>query len=79
MIPTVANESADGVSGCLIQGIDQMFLRVYDDVGCFIDYAIFHSDLFVTIKDTDAFFYHKDSGVYSDILDHSPSTLGIKT
>ena len=79
MISTVTNKSAAGVSGCLIQGHDQIFFRVYDDQGKFIDYAIFLSDLFVTIKDTDALFYHKDFGVYSDILDHSPSTLGIKT
>jgi len=78
-VKTVTNKSAAGVSGCLIQGVNQIFFRVYDDQGKFIDYAIFHSDLFVTIKDTDAFFYHKDFGVYSDILDHSPSTLGIKT
>jgi hypothetical protein len=54
------------------------YLRVYNyDDGSFVDYAIFHSDLFVTIEDPDAFFYKKDSGLYYDVLDHSPSTLGI--
>lgn len=35
--------------------------------------------MIVTIEDPDAFFYNKDSGLYHDVLDHSPSTLGIDT
>lgn len=78
MTSTVTNKSANGVSGHLIHSDGMYYLRVYNyDDGSFVDYAIFHSDLFVTIEDPDAFFYSKDSGLYHDVLDHSPSTLGI--
>lgn len=75
------NKSANGVSGHLLSRQDgTFFFRVYDyDDGSFIDYEIFHSDLFVTIEDPDAFFYYRDSGRYLNVLDHSPSTLGIDT
>jgi hypothetical protein len=79
MTAPVTSKSANGVSGHLLsRGDGTYFFRVYNyDDGSFIDYAIFHSDLFVTIEDSDAFFYNKDSGLYHDVLDHSPSTLGI--
>lgn len=84
MTSAVTNKSANGVSGHLLRhGDGTYFFRVYNysdegvDGDTFTDYAIFHSDLFVTIEDPDAFFYSKDSGLYKDILDHSPSTLGI--
>ena len=72
-------KSADGVRGHLIYDMDGMwYFRVYTG-GEFTDYAIFHTDLCITIDDPDAFFYKKDSGMYHNILDHSPDTLGIET
>lgn len=69
---------ADGVTGilcrCAVSG--RVFFRVYDDNHNFVDYAIAHSDLRITIQDTDAAFYEMESGMY---LDHAPETLGIKT
>ena len=74
-------KSAEGVTGHLIYDMDGMwYFRVYGDrkAGEFTDYAIFHTDMTVTITDPDAFFYKKDSGMYHNILDHSPETLGIE-
>ena len=67
--------SADGVEGCLIycHVTNQHLFRVYDKDHNFIDYEIHHSDLWVTIKDKDAFFYRN-----ADVIDHSPETLGLK-
>jgi hypothetical protein len=49
--------------------------RVYNPDHTFKDYDINHSDLCVTIKDQDAyFFYEHDTGLLT--LDHSPETLG---
>ena len=66
---------ATGVEGCLIRGINgEYYFRVYDADHNFVDYDLAHSDLSITITDSDAYFYRKD-GV--DILDHAPVTLGI--
>ena len=68
-------KSADGVRGHLLNLIDgTIVFRVYDDKHNFVDYDIHHSDLCVTINDTDAYFYQRDG---QDILDHAPMTLGI--
>lgn len=69
--------SANGVTGCLLPGFradSAGVFRVYDKDGTFIDYDLYHSDLTVTINDTDAYFYTTDSG--ETYLDHSPKTLG---
>jgi hypothetical protein len=68
---------ATGVEGCLIRGINgEYYFRVYDADHNFVDYDLAHSDLSITITDSDAYFYRED-GV--DILDHAPATLGIDT
>jgi hypothetical protein len=66
-------KSANGVEGHLIytQNGKYMF-RVYDDQHNFIDYALQHSDLCITINDEDAYFY------LNSVLDHAPATLGHK-
>jgi hypothetical protein len=66
-------KSANGITGYLIytQGGKYVF-RVYDAEHNFVDYAVQHSDLCVTICDEDAYFYLNSS------LDHAPATLGIK-
>jgi sporulation protein YlmC with PRC-barrel domain len=63
--------SANGVEGHLIytQTGKYMF-RVYDVEHNFVDYALQHSDLCVTICDEDAYFY------LNSVLDHAPTTLG---
>ena len=69
-------KSANGVEGCLIPGFDgELYFRVYDADHNFRDYLITHSDLTVTIKDPDAFFYNDE---FTARLDHSPATLGIE-
>lgn len=69
-------KSANGVEGHLIYtGDHKYYFRVYDADGGFTDYDIAHSDLCVTITDEDATFYHENSRT---ILDHAPSTLGLK-
>ena len=69
-------KSADGVEGVLIQvGAGVYKFRVYDSEHNFVDYDLHHSDLCVTIDDTDAYFYDTE---FSSILDHAPMTLGIK-
>jgi hypothetical protein len=67
--------SAEGVSGIIIWTADGYKFRVYADDHEFTDYDILHSDLGVTITDSDATFYSDDTG---NRLDHSPTTLGIK-
>jgi len=63
--------SADGVTGHLLCSFDgHYFFRVYDTDHNFVDYDIQHSDLCVTIKDADAYFY------LGSVLDHAPATLG---
>lgn len=67
--------SADGVSGMLLRGHNGTFvLRVYNEDKTFVDYDIHHSDLSVTINDKDAYFYQGRINV----IDHSPTTLGIE-
>jgi hypothetical protein len=67
---------ANGVTGHLICGHDgSYYFRVYDTDHNFVDYELIHSDLCVTITDPDAYFYRGDG---TDLLDHSPQTLGIK-
>ena len=70
-------KSADGVEGCLIRGHDgEYYFRVYDADHNFVDYDLMHSDLSITITDSDAYFYRKPG---RDVLDHAPATLGIDT
>jgi hypothetical protein len=65
---------ATGVEGCLIRGVDgKYYFRVYDADHNFVDYDLAHSDLSITITDSDAYFYRENG---RDILDHSPETLG---
>jgi hypothetical protein len=66
--------SADGVTGQLIWCGSKYVFRVYDAEHNFVDYDIYHSDLTITIKDADAYFYQQAAvGKY---LDHAPETLG---
>lgn len=67
--------SAKGVTGHLIPVQDRIMFRVYDQDYNFTDYDLLHSDLEVTITDPDAYFYRDE---FTDRLDHSPDTLGIK-
>lgn len=64
--------SANGVKGHLIYTLNGYMLRVYDAEHNFVDYALQHSDLCVTICDEDAYFY------LNSVLDHAPRTLGQK-
>jgi hypothetical protein len=64
--------SANGVNGVLIRTLNGYMFRVYDDDHNFVDYALHHSDLSVTITDEDAYFYR------NSVLDHAPATLGIQ-
>ena len=67
---------ANGAKGCLLFTGSEVIFRVYSRPGEFMDYELSHSDLQVTIKDTDAYFYtHEDGRSY---LDHAPRTLGLK-
>jgi len=69
-------KSANGVRGHLLNLITgTVVFRVYDHEHNFVDYNIHHSDLCVTITDSDAYFYRRDE---QDILDHAPMTLGIE-
>ena len=71
ILPAV--KSADGVSGSLCRGIGgTYFFRVYHDHEKFTDYELLHSDLNITIEDSDAFFYSTN---VCAVLDHSPETL----
>jgi hypothetical protein len=73
MIPIT--QSANGISGHLLRlGNGNVVFRVYDQDHNFVDYDLAHTDLTVTIHDTDAFFYRDE---YRDVLDHAPETLGI--
>ena len=68
-------KSANGVRGHLLNLIDgTVVFRVYDADHNFVDYALDHSDLTVTIDDEDAYFYRDKQG---DKLDHAPRTLGL--
>ena len=66
---------ANGVTGHLISVEGRTMFRVYDQDHNFTDYDLHHADLEVTITDPDAYFYRDE---FSDRLDHSPETLGIK-
>lgn len=69
-------KSADGQEGYLIWcGGDRYVFRIYDEKHEFVDYDIRHSDMRIRIVDSDAFFYQDGA---SNIIDHSPDTLGIK-
>jgi hypothetical protein len=70
---------AVGVQGILIRGLDgTLMFRVYhaQNGECFTDYEIQHDDLSVTI-DADALAAFYKIGE-RNILDHSPSVLGLK-
>ena len=70
-------ESAEGVKGVLVHGVDGYSFRVYSKDGSFVDYKIRHDDLPITIdQDALASFYILNKEVA--ILDHSPSVLGLK-
>lgn len=67
---------ADGVKGILIRDMDGSYLfRVYTGNGDFTDYSLRHSDLAVTIQDSDAAFYTIGD---RHLLDHTPATLGLE-
>ncbi len=70
-------EKADGVAGTLLRSSGNNYIfRVYGKNGSFIDYAIRHDDLSITIdQDALASFYTLDEE--TAILDHSPSVLGL--
>lgn len=71
----MTTQSANGVRGHLLNLVDgTIVFRVYDAEHNFVDYDIHHSDLCVTIDDTDACFYQRDDRA---ILDHAPMTLGM--
>jgi hypothetical protein len=71
----MTSKTANGVSGHLLNLVDgTIVFRVYDSEHNFVDYDILHSDLCITIDDTDAYFYQRDG---QDILDHAPMTLGM--
>jgi hypothetical protein len=66
---------ATGLEGQLIGIGDGSYrFRVYAKDGSFVDCALAHSDLTITINDEDAFIYE-----YGDlwVLDHSPETRGV--
>lgn len=72
---TVRVRSAEGVKGCILVSFGKVYFRVYDENHNFVDYELAHTDLQVTIQDSDASFYeHEDINV----LDHTPGTLGLK-
>ena len=69
-------KSAHGVKGMLLPQMGgELIFRVYAADHTFVDYTLRHSDLCVTIRDEDAFFYEKEGS--PAVLDHSPATLGI--
>jgi hypothetical protein len=66
---------AKGLEGQLIAIADGSYMfRVYAKDGSFVDYALAHSDLSITITDEDAYLY--DYGGLG-VLDHSPETRGV--
>ncbi len=70
----ITTKSANGVTGHFLYSASGNYMfRVYGDDGEFIDYDVLHSDLVVTINDSDAFLYS------NNVLDHSPNTLGKNT
>ena len=70
-------DSAAGAQGMIIRSFDGTFtFRVYRDPERFTDYEIRHDDLSVTIDaDALAAFYKVGK---RNILDHSPTVLGLK-
>ena len=70
-------DSAAGVKGMIIRSFDGTFtFRVYRDPEHFTDYEIRHDDVSVTI-DVDALAAFYKIGDHN-ILDHSPTVLGLK-
>lgn len=70
---------ATGTTGFILDTFDGYVFRVYDKgESSFTDYDLRHSDLEVTIVDTDAVFYEYENGTESTeyVLDYSPKTLG---
>lgn len=68
-------KSAYDVRGHILHMGGKYYFRVYNyDKDTFIDYDLTHLDLYVQIKDLDAFFYSTATGL--DCLDYSPETLG---
>jgi len=72
---TAQTRPAKGVTGFLIWSGQDYLFRVYDGQGDFKDYNMLHSDLEITILDTDATLYEYPNGTIS--LDHNPETLGL--
>lgn len=69
--------SANGLTGHLMWNGENYQFRVYSSPGVFADYTILHSDLIVTIDDTDAFIYPvSDEKNQDGFIDHSPETMG---
>jgi hypothetical protein len=72
---TAQTRPAKGVTGFLIWSGQDYLFRVYDGQGDFKDYNMLHSDLEITILDTDATLYEYPNGTLS--LDHNLETLGL--
>jgi hypothetical protein len=72
---TAQTRPAKGAIGFLIWSGQDYLFRVYDGQGDFKDYNMLHSDLEITILDTDATLYEYPNGTLS--LDHNPETLGL--
>ena len=70
-------ESVNGREACLIRCADGAYrIRLYTAVGVFKDYDIMHNDIWFEINDDDCFLYEDGENAW---IDHSPSTLGIKS
>ncbi|CAG0949621.1 hypothetical protein MTYP_00113 [Methylophilaceae bacterium] len=74
---TAEVSSAAGVRGVLCKSLDgSFFFRVYSKDHSFIDYALRHDDLEVTIGETELASFYRIGEEY--ILDHSPGVLGLE-
>jgi hypothetical protein len=68
--------TAEGAQGVLLSTVDgRLVFRIYAKDHTFVDFDVRHTDLSVSIIDTDAYFYQEPNG--HQWLDHSPDTLGI--
>ena len=73
---TRPSKPANGTKGHLLSLFDGTYcFRVYGDNYTFKDYNLQHSDLQITITDSDSAFYENENGTLT--LDHAPATLGI--
>lgn len=72
-------ESADGVAGILCRDATtgQHFFRVSERSGMFMDYDLRHDELAITIAPDALAAFYRDEGM--QVLDHSPSVLGLES